>query len=203
VLLALVFASALAAAEPSQAPAAEPAPPTAPAAQTPASIEDVLEKLRKASPGDGDEQGAEPPPAPTPPPPPLRRPSPYADLDARAYADAILASARTAQAMQGPLDGGWALSSEDGRRIYSFRFADRGQGMSQAEGAWRDLQSEAGQASGFISQVGYDGEKLMLRFYEAGPEDLVVLTLKPVGAGAWPGELWRKGAVTRVMLARQ
>lgn len=196
----LIAAAAVAAAEPTPAPAP---------AEAAASIDSILQKLEKPAAADADEQGEEAPPAPPQPQPELRTTpggTPYADLDARAYADAILASARTAQSMQGPLDGGWSLSSEEGRRIYSFRFSDRGQGMSLAEGAWRDLQQGAGAgvaASGFISSVGYDGEKLMLRFYEAGPEDLVVLTVKPANDGAWRGELWRKGAITKVLFAKQ
>jgi hypothetical protein len=83
--------------------------------------------------------------------------------------------------------------------MYSFRMVDHGQGLALAEGAWRDLEAGSGPGtSGFVYSVGYDGEKLMLRFYETGSDDLVVLTITPSAAKDWRGELWRRGAVTKV-----
>ena len=184
----------LAVADPAPAIQAPATPPSAPAA----SIDSILTGARGQKQGQGQSQSGEeddqpgapaapvPAPAPTAPTAP-GNPAPYTDLDAKAYAEAILAAAKQAQAMQGPLDGGWSLTGPDGRRMYSFRMVDQGQGMGVAQGAWRDMQAGEGPAtSGFVASVGYDGDKLMLRFYEAGPDDLIVLTVKPSSAKNWP-----------------
>jgi hypothetical protein len=201
----------LAATDASPAPAADAAPaPAAPAsaaatqppagpppASPPASIDQLLQPQGQAA--DEDDQ-------PATAPAPLQGPGglvPYAEMDSKAYGDAILAAARTAQAMQGPLDGGWGLAGPDGQRIYSFRLIDHGQGMSLAEGAWRDLSLKGASGSGVIASIGYDGDRLMLRFYESGPDDPVVITLRPSGGRDWPGELRRHGAVSKVTFSRE
>ena len=112
-------------------------------------------------------------------------------------------AAAAARAAAGPLDGGWTLATADGHSLFRFQFLDRGLGLSLAEGAWRDLDGgERLQGSGFVDQVGYTGDQLMLRFHETqGPGDVVV-TVKPNGAAPWTGQLYRHGAVTPVTFRR-
>ena len=100
--------------------------------------------------------------------------------------------------MAGALDGGWTLAGSDGQRLYRFQFVGHG-GLEQADGAWRDLNGGARRAgSGFIDQVAFTGDRLMLRFYESDPADEVVVTVKPSGSGAWPGELRRRGVILTI-----
>jgi hypothetical protein len=172
---------------PSPASAASDAPPAA-AADQPATA-------------------AEPPAEPpigqpiAPSPPPFAAPEPFS-LDGTAYDAAVRATSQSAERLQGPLDGGWTLRADGDAPLYRFQFVDPGLGLRYAEAAWRDLRSSQPRAgSGFVSTVAYDGEALTLRFDEAGPDDLVVVTLKSAADG-WTGELWRGGVVTPVSLRR-
>ncbi len=152
--------------------------------------------LQSASPdgADTDEESA---------PGPQQGPIPYGQLQGKSYDDALKNAAGVARSGAGPLDGGWTLAAADGRRLYRFQLQGRGYGVMAAEGAWRDLDGGPRlQGSGFIDQVAYAGDQLMLRFHEAGPADEVVVAVKPNGEGAWPGRLWRRGAVTQVTFRR-
>lgn len=176
-------------------PAAAPAPPAAPAQQP--SIDSILQSL--SAPGqatDGEEDADQAPPA-------APGPTPYQQLDVKAYDQAIRETAAAARARGGPLQGGWTLAGADGQALYRFQFADQGLGLGLAEGAWRDLNGGPRlEGSGFIELVGYDGDKLMLRFYESGPDDPVLVTVKPSATGAWSGQLQRKGSATPVSFKR-
>lgn len=200
--------AASAAPPPTVAPATSSTPSLAPAAAPSAT---PTTPASPATPGSGpvvsDEDDQAGPTSPLAEPPPgsggQAFPTPYTDLDAKAYSDAVLAAAHEEQALQGPLDGGWSVTDQAGKRLYSLRMVDHGRGMSLAEGAWRDLATPPGpSAAGFVESIGWDGSKLMLRFYESGPDDLVVLTLAPSAADAWSGELWRRGAVVKVSFRR-
>ena len=215
----------LAAADPSPAPEAAvstaPAPQVAqPAPAPPAaspSIESILGAQQANQTTDEEDEPAKTapfgiaappapgtaPPTPSSPQPGPSTPTPYSDIDSKAYGDAILAAARTAQALQGPLDGDWTLAGADGRQIYRFRFANRGLGLTPAEGAWRDLEGRGPGGSGFVASVAYDGDELMLRFNEAGPDDEVVVQVKPTHERRWPGRLWRHGVAVKVTLNRE
>jgi hypothetical protein len=192
---------------PATAPASAAAPDPAPPSAEVKTIESLLQK--EQGPGqttDEEDEAAKPPPAAAPPPPSppaVRQGTAYADIDSKAYGDAILAAARAAQAMQGPLDGGWRVAGADGRPIYRLRFADGGRGMTLAEGAWRDLALTGPAATGLVNSIGYDGEKLMMRFNEAGEDDPVVLSVRPAGARDWQGELWRHGTSVKVTFSRE
>jgi hypothetical protein len=198
-----VFASALvvAGSDPAQtAPAASGPPAAAPApapAQPPAadpSIDSILQGLSGPDQTtDSDEEaGANSSPGPTP----------YDRLDVKTYDRAVRETADAARARSGRLDGGWTLAGADGRALYRFQFLDHGTGST--EGAWRDLNGGGGlKGSGVLSLVDYDGGRLVLRFYETGPEDPVVVTVAPSPTGAWNGELVRKGASTPVRLKRE
>jgi hypothetical protein len=211
VIVLPILIGALAAADPAPAaaapaaqaqdapPAAAPAPSSAPSGTTPATP-----GPGPATSDDDDQAGATSPPAGPPAGSGQAFPTPYTDLDAKAYSDAVLAAAHAEQSMQGPLDGGWSVTDQAGKALYSLRMVDHGQGMSLAEGAWRDLAAPAGPAAvGFVESVGYEGSELLLRFYETGPDDLVVLTLTPSTADAWTGELSRHGKIVRVIFRRE
>ena len=212
-------------AAPAAAPAQAPPPASAQAPPVPGVVPPVAPNATpdaapaaSAPAASSDEEGppgpATPPPAPSPAPGPAPAPgppggsgqafpTPYTDLDAKAYSDAVLAASRAEEAMQGPLDGGWSVTDQAGKALYSLRMVDHGQGMTQAEGAWRDLAAPPGPAAtGFVDSIGYDGGKVMLRFHETGPDDLVVLTLTPTAASAWAGELWRRGRIVKVIVSR-
>ena len=120
--------------------------------------------------------------------------------DVPSYDAAIRASSRTAETLQGPLEGSWVLTGRGRRRLYRFQLADHGLGPGTIEGAWRDLRLAApGVHSGLLSNVARDGGGLVFRFEEAG--DPVTVTLRPAGAG-WGGLMRGGGRTTRVSLKR-
>jgi hypothetical protein len=176
----------------SSAPAPQP-PDARPASQP--SIESLLQSQDPDRGADTDEDQAGLPAGPGP--------IPYGQLDGKAYDDALRNAAASARADAGPLDGGWTLAAVDGRRMYRFQLLDRGYGLGQAEGAWRDLDGGPRlQGSGFIDQIAYSGDQLTLRFYEADPNDEVLITLKASKAGGWSGQLLRHGEWTQVTFSR-
>ena len=209
----LIFALTAAAAAPwSAAQAAGDAPvataPTASAPATPApTIDSILQGAASApSPG----PVAAPPsasPSATPgitsaPAPPPTHPPMTAAAMSDAYDSALKGAAQSAQSSQGPLDGGWTVVGRDGEKLYRLQFADRGLGLGLAEGAWRDLKTNARlMTSGFIANVAYDGVQLTLKFFQADANDQVVVTLKPA-SGGWSGQLVRRGVATAVVLRR-
>ena len=172
---------------------------------TPPTIDSILQGAAAApSPGP-----AGPPPtmtpgfaSPTAPAVPVAPPPMTAAAMSDAYDAAIKGAARSAQTAQGALDGGWTVIGRDGEKLYRLQFADRGLGLGLAEGAWRDLKSNARlMTSGFIANVAYDGVQLTLKFFQADPNDQVVVTLKPA-LGGWSGQLVRRGVATAVTLRR-
>jgi hypothetical protein len=180
---------ALATPEPAPAPSAAPGSP--PPARTPASIDSLLKSQDLSTDEDSAPSGAAPGPVP------------YSEVDARAYDTALKNAAAAARSASGPLDGGWVLASSDGHRMYRFQFQDRGYGLSQAEGAWRDLDGGARlKGSGFINQINFANDGLILRFYEGGADDEVIVTVKAAKTGGWSGQLLRHGAFTQVVFTR-
>ncbi|MFN3583467.1 hypothetical protein [Phenylobacterium sp.] len=116
-------------------------------------------------------------------------------LSGVAYDSRIRASMVSAQGFQGPLDGGWTLTSPEGP-LYAFQLVDRGTGA--VEGAWRDLRRPGAlDASGFVDAVEQLGGEVVLRF-DGGR----VATLRSGGDGRWSGELDEAGARRAVTLAR-
>jgi hypothetical protein len=188
-LLPLLASAVLASSPPPDAlapPAAAPPAATAP----PATIDSLLKSQDQST--DEDSAAARPP-----------GPVPYGELDGKAYDSAVKTAAAAARAEAGPLDGGWTLASTDGHRMYRFQLLDHGYGPSQAEGAWRDLDGGARlQGSGFLDQVSYGRDELILRFHESGGDDEVLITVKPSRTGAWSGQLLRHGAFTQVVFTR-
>lgn len=188
-LLPMFASAALAAASPGGT--ADALAPSAPAAAAPApTIDSLLQPPAGYNSTDTDEDAGTPAP---------QGPIPYGQLDGKAYDDALKNAAAVARQAAGPLDGGWSLAAADGHRLYRFQLQGHGYGLLEAEGAWRDLDGGSRlKGSGFLEQVGYAGDQLMLRFYEADPADEVVVTVKPAGTGPWSGQLRRHGAVTQV-----
>ncbi len=172
---------------------AEPPPSSPPNASPVPTIDSILQEQTDSEPDES---------APAPTPAPIQPAQPPPALDSGAYDAQVLATARNAQATRGPLDGGWMLATSDGRPLYRFQLADNGQGGG-AEGAWRDLHvATPASSTGFIASVSFDGQQLMLRFYENGPDDLAVVSVKPGQAGSWSGQFWRRGVSTPVTFRR-
>lgn len=110
-----------------------------------------------------------------------------------AYDSRLRSSMASAQAFQGPMDGGWSLS-EGGREIYVFQFTDRN---GRLEGAWRDpARPGALEASGFIDQAERTEEGATLRFGARA------VALHSDSQGRWTGELTEDGRTTSVALRR-
>ena len=207
-LLPLLASAVLAAAAPAPAPgvtapvAAPPSapPPTTLAAPAPApptrppSIDSLLKSQGANQTTDTDEDAGSARP---------QGPVPYSELDGKAYDSALRSSAAAARAAAGPLDGGWTLADADGRRMYRFQFQDRGYGYSLAEGAWRDLDGGPRlQGSGFVDQVNFSKDELILRFHETDSSDEVLITVKLARTGTWEGLLLRRGSFTQVVFKR-
>lgn len=122
-----------------------------------------------------------------PPAPPLAGP---------AYESRIRASMSSAEAFQGPLDGGWRMTAPSGA-LYDFQLVDRGAGA--VEGAWRDLRRPGAlTASGLVDAIERDGAAVRMRFDGAR-----VATLRPGPDGRWVGELEEAGRRLEVSLARR
>src|SRR5271165_4228998 len=61
-------------------------------------------------------------------------------------------SAAAAQALQGPLDGTWALSDAQSQPLFMFQIADPAGGAGQLQGAWRRSGGSA-PAAGLIDTI--------------------------------------------------
>jgi hypothetical protein len=164
---------------------AQPAPP-------PAALQNGLFGEREPEPGDEDVAAGrvEPEATPAAPPPPST-----AAYDAR-----VRQSFAAAESLQGPLDGGWTMSAEDGGPLFEIRFADA---HGRLEAAWRDLRRPPGalDASGVVEQAQRDGDRLTLRFAPlAGVRDTAVL--RAAAGGTWTGELDENGRKRAVTLTK-
>jgi hypothetical protein len=112
-----------------------------------------------------------------------------------AYDARLRQSFAAAQALQGPLDGGWTVTDRRGRGLVRLQLVDKGRG--EVEGAWRDLRD--GQASGLIdaSRVSDGRVSFVL---DSGAS--LRLDLRRGSDGRWTGRLRRGEAVSDVVLAR-
>ena len=179
---------------PASAPAPTPAPqPATPSAQPP-SIDSLLKSQGANQTTDTEEDAGSARP---------QGPVPYSELDGKAYDSALRSSAAAARAAAVQRTGGWTLADADGRRMYRFQFMDRGYVYCLAEGAWRDLDGGPRlQGSGFVDQVNYTKDELILRFHEVDSSDEVLITVKPARTGTWEGLLLRRGSFTQVVFKR-
>ena len=132
------------------------------------------------------------------PPPALPAPG----QTAGAYDAQVRTDAEAAEALQGPLDGGFLLARQDGRPLYAFQLVDPGPAGAEPQGAWRKLERRLRpRNSGFVALIAYDGPRLVLRFEER-PGRLVVVTAEPAQDGVWRGRMWRLGFTRSVVLRK-
>ena len=123
------------------------------------------------------------------------------ELDAQ-----ILASLDQAESRQGPLDGGWRLSSTDGAPLFEFQLADAvatsllNPSGGEVQGAWRDLGRRlTATSSGFLAQVHRDSDTLVLRFYIRDEARPTVVSLRALDTSHWTGTLTDEGGLKRLV----
>jgi hypothetical protein len=122
---------------------------------------------------------------------------------AEAYDQQVRRDALSAEALQGPLDGGFVLSRPGGPPLYAFQLVDPRVGDAGLEGAWRKLVRRPHPRDfGFVGLMAHDGPQLVLRFDER-PGRLVVVTVQPQEDGLWRGRMWRLGFTRPVILRKQ
>ncbi|HXV00358.1 MAG TPA: hypothetical protein VG166_07660 [Caulobacteraceae bacterium] len=104
----------------------------------------------------------------------------------------ISTSAAAAQALQGPLDGTWVLTSARGRILYVFQVVDPVGGEERLQAAWRE--AAAGRA-GLVDDARRRADRLTLRFTDRAAPVSVALRRRRV---EWSGEL-RRGSQRRAV----
>ena len=120
----------------------------------------------------------------------------------RSYEERLRASYASAQGLQGPLDGGWALLTLAGQDIYALRFVDRGSGP--LEGAWRDSRRPGAlDGFGFLDEVDRRGGEVTLRFSPRQGAPPTVITLSATPDGQWSGDLLENGVPRNVVMRRR
>lgn len=111
-----------------------------------------------------------------------------------AYDSRLRSSMASAQAFQGPMDGGWTLLAA-GQELFVFQLTDR---AGLVDGAWRDVRrTGALDASGFLDQVERGEGGLRFRIGDR------IVALHSDGDGRWSGELTEGGASLPVTLRRR
>jgi hypothetical protein len=159
---------------PQAGPQAGPQPPFAPAP-----------RQQRGAPVRVDETGKTPDAAPT-----------VRDL---AYDARLRSSFASAESFQGPLEGGWTLSTAD-QALYALQLVDR---RDRLEGVWRDLRRRGAiNGSGLVDDMRRQGGELILRFTPQAGAETSVATLHENGGGVWSGELAEGGRRRSVTLRR-
>jgi hypothetical protein len=124
---------------------------------------------------------------------------------------AIRAAYQAAQNLQGPLDGRWRLTGDNGDPLYVFQLADPGHAPAprasmpwnpSIEGAWRDLKRPGTDGSGLLSEVDRQGATVSIRFSRHEGDQPAMVTLHPAADGGWAGELSADGARRAVVMNR-
>jgi hypothetical protein len=120
----------------------------------------------------------------------------------RSYEERLRASYDSAQGLQGPLDGGWALMTAGGQDLYALRFVDRGSGP--LEGAWRDARRPGAlDGFGFLDSIERRGGQVTLRFTPRRGAPPTVITLSAAAEGQWSGDMVEDGAPRTVVMRRR
>lgn len=120
----------------------------------------------------------------------------------RSYEERLRASYNSAQGLQGPLDGGWALMTTAGQDLYALRFVDRGSGP--LEGAWRDARRPGAlDGFGFLDNIERRGGQVTLRFTPRRGAPPTVITLSAAADGHWSGDMVEEGAPRSVLMRRR
>ena len=110
--------------------------------------------------------------------------------------DRLGASAAAAQALQGPLDGGWSLVGPGNRTLFVFEFIDPPGGRGPLSGAWRDPNGPSGaQGGGPLTRVARSERYLALTFAPPGGRAVAVALHQSVGQ-MWAGRLSLGGAAS-------
>jgi hypothetical protein len=117
------------------------------------------------------------------------------DFDTR-----MRASAAAAEALQGPLDGSWALRDASGGPLYVFEITDPAGGTGPTDAAWRD--GGASSALGMVTTIARQGGHLLIVFTRSGAAGASETRLTRRGAGLWTGWLTAEGRTRPVMLVR-
>lgn len=167
-----------------QAPQPRPAPPPAPAAQAPVPRPD---RTIASQPVFLDERQAV---------------AGQLNAEERSYEERLRASYNSAQGLQGPLDGGWALTTPAGQDLYALRFVDRGSGP--LEGAWRDARRPGAlDGFGFLDNIERRSGQVTLRFTPRRGAPPTVITLSAAADGQWSGDMVEDGAPRTVVMRRR
>ena len=117
-----------------------------------------------------------------------------------AYDSRIRSSFASAQAFQGPLDGGWTLAADGEGDLYNLQLSNRG---DRLEGAWRDLHRKGAlDASGLVDDIQRSGSQLTLRFSPAAGRPGGLATPQGGYDGRWTGELAQGSERKRITLRR-
>jgi len=108
-------------------------------------------------------------------------------------------SAAAAQALQGPLDGRWAMRDAKGHTLYLLQIADPAQAVGPLTAAWSDPRTGALGGVDAISRV---GDRLTLVFAPGLDGKTLRVALRRQRGGIWAG--WATSARARrsVRLAR-
>ena len=118
-----------------------------------------------------------------------------------AYDTRLRASFASAQGFQGPLDGGWTLTTSDGGGdLYALQLVDR---ADRLEGVWRDLRRKGAlNGSGLIDDIRRQGRELTLRFTPTPGAAAALATLHTDDNDRWTGELGEADHRRPVVLRR-
>ena len=118
-----------------------------------------------------------------------------------AWEQRLHAAYDNAEARQGPLDGRWKISSQDGDELFVLVLSDPETG--NLVGAWRDLRRGGGaDGSGYLSMIERTADGIYVRFTEPGQGVDTVLQLRPTADAGWGGELTEAGVVRSVVMKR-
>jgi hypothetical protein len=195
--------------------AAPPAPDVAVSADQ--AVDPLADLIAQSGPQTTDEEDAAPQ-APVAPHRPTILPIPAPDPDevdpnraipqggyvpaSEAYDLRVKGSILAAQGLQGPLDGGWAITGPDGATLYALQVVDKVGGYGGLEGAWRDVRRVGAVGStGLIDFVDRSASGFLARFSPRGGQ-LATLDLTPRGDGSWSGKLNENGVETPVTARR-